>query len=177
MRKGQPVSEEQKRRQSVLMKGRAPANKGIPMPEEQRALRRGRPSWNKGETSWNKGIPCSEEAKRKQSLAMVGRTSPKLGQVQSLTNRSNSTYDNWRWKVLTRDNRTCRHCDITEEQLAQLPRVSKYSSNHKLECHHIKPWDEYPELRFDVNNGLTLCGSCHSKEERRLQLLKEVERC
>ena len=36
-----------------------------------------------GKPAWNKGIPQSEEAKRKQSLAMMGKPSPQKGKPQS----------------------------------------------------------------------------------------------
>ena len=62
----------------------------------------------------------------------------------------------WRWAVYIRDNFTCQKCkDRT--------RKGHYV---KLEAHHIKPFATYPELRFDVNNGLTLCKKCHSKEPK-----------
>ncbi len=31
----------------------------------------------------------------------------------------------------------------------------------ELNAHHIKPWRDYPEYRFDVSNGLCLCDKCH----------------
>ena len=33
----------------------------------------------------------------------------------------------------------------------------------ELDSHHILNWQEYPELRFDVNNGITLCQFHHPR--------------
>lgn len=30
-------------------------------------------------------------------------------------------------------------------------------------AHHVKPKNEYPELRYDLNNGRALCKDCHNK--------------
>lgn len=58
----------------------------------------------------------------------------------------------WRKKVFERDDYTCKECGIR-------------SGNGKkvyLEAHHIKRFSEFPELRFDTNNGITLCNTCHN---------------
>lgn len=34
---------------------------------------------------------------------------------------------------------------------------------HELVVHHIKIWAQYPALRFNVTNGITLCRSCHKR--------------
>ena len=62
-------------------------------------------------------------------------------------NYSDPLYVNWRKKVYRRDDYTCQMC----------------SSRKKIEAHHIKTWSEFPQLRFDVNNGVTLCRLCHRK--------------
>lgn len=55
-------------------------------------------------------------------------------------------YIQWRKSIFTRDNFTCQIC-------------KKY--NGYLEADHIKPWALYPELRYDISNGRTLCRPCH----------------
>ena len=52
--------------------------------------------------------------------------------------------------VRARDNHMCVRCGA--------PRQGKRS----LHVHHIKDWAGNPELRFDMNNVVSLCQSCHS---------------
>lgn len=55
--------------------------------------------------------------------------------------------EKWRQAVFERDNYTCQDCGKTED----------------LSTHHIKSYAEFPELRLDVSNGVTLCCYCHCK--------------
>ena len=59
-------------------------------------------------------------------------------------------YKEWRKSVFERDNFTC-----------QMPNCGQRGGD--LEAHHIKSWHEYPELRYEVSNGVTLCKDCHNK--------------
>ena len=59
----------------------------------------------------------------------------------------------WQAKVFHRDNLTCRVCDRNLDEL--MPQ------NLDLHAHHILDWASHPELRYDTNNGLTICDECH----------------
>lgn len=60
--------------------------------------------------------------------------------------RHSIEYKQWRAKVFARDGFTCQICGQT---------------GNELNAHHIKPWAKYPNLRFEISNGITLCKSCH----------------
>jgi 5-methylcytosine-specific restriction endonuclease McrA len=64
-------------------------------------------------------------------------------------NYNDPVYEKWRKDVLKRDNYRC-----------QMP-----SCKHKrnLQVHHIRKWSSASALRFDIDNGITLCRFCHSK--------------
>jgi 5-methylcytosine-specific restriction endonuclease McrA len=64
--------------------------------------------------------------------------------------RKSKDYDLWRRAVYERDNYTCVWCGYTGK---------------KLVADHIKPFAVYPELRFAIDNGRTLCIDCHKKTD------------
>ena len=53
----------------------------------------------------------------------------------------------WRKFVFDRDDYTCQCCG--------------YSVSGTLEAHHIDSWAEFKDERFNTDNGVTLCETCH----------------
>lgn len=60
--------------------------------------------------------------------------------------RKSAQYKTWRTNVFKRDNYQCQHCG---------------QIGGELQADHIKPFAYFKELRFDINNGQTLCKQCH----------------
>ncbi len=69
--------------------------------------------------------------------------------------RFSQAYKRWRYDVFLRDHFTCQDCGD--------------SRGGNLVAHHIKAFASYPDLRFEVSNGLTLCKSCHAKRHEKGQ--------
>ncbi len=72
--------------------------------------------------------------------------------------RRSSACVTWRLQIRTRDGWRCK---IANEHCAG-----------RLEVHHILGWTEFPELRYELNNGITLCHAHHPRgraEELRLR--------
>ena len=69
--------------------------------------------------------------------------------------RTSPEYRVWRQAVFERDNWACVLCS------------AHTGTGHRVILHadHILPFATYPELRFDVSNGRTLCRSCHMMTE------------
>jgi 5-methylcytosine-specific restriction endonuclease McrA len=61
--------------------------------------------------------------------------------------RFSTDYKRWRFDVFSRDDFACRHCGDDR--------------GGNLHAHHIKGFADHPELRLSVDNGITLCDSCH----------------
>ncbi len=69
--------------------------------------------------------------------------------------RQSAAYKAWRTLVFERDHYTCVACgDHNYEGRGE---------SLALHADHIQPFALYPELRFEVSNGRTLCVPCHKK--------------
>jgi hypothetical protein len=105
-----------------------------------------------------KGSHLSKEHSLAISLASIGKPATRKGKDHwhwkggitplNLIIRNSKPYKRWRESVFKRDNWTCQNCGIR---------------GGKLRADHIKPFCLFPELRFDINNGRTLCLSCDLK--------------
>jgi hypothetical protein len=80
--------------------------------------------------------------------------------------RYSKKMDEWRKKVFERDNYTCQKCNARNGN-----GVSVY-----LEAHHVKQFALYPEIRYEVSNGLTLCKPCHKQEDHIIAVKSKIKR-
>ncbi len=173
---------------SQTLKGRSPWNKGKTANDDARINKLKFWSGKKmsDETKLKmsiirKGIKLSDKAKENIRKAKIGKLNPMYGKKQSLEQiearvskirgihhwwltgelnpnwkggitlhgqglRRTVEFSKWRKAVFQRDNWTCLNCGLRDG---------------RIHPHHIKEFAYYPESRFDVDNGVTLCVKCH----------------
>ena len=143
---------------------------------------------NKGRKAWNKGKTWSEEIKKRISKTNKRKgIEPKIkfigfgvnhprwkGGVNSEDHRIRGRIEHrlWREAVFARDNWTCQKTG---------------KKGGELHPHHILNFSQYPELRFAINNGITLSKESHREfhkiygtknntKEQLEEFLKEVKK-
>jgi 5-methylcytosine-specific restriction endonuclease McrA len=145
--------------------------------KESKDKLKGRDPWNKG----TKGL-YSKEYIEKLSKAKIGRKIPditkeKMSKSQKVAYlegrrvatckgksgegtsnwqggitplnykiRNSIEFRLWRESVFARDNWICQKCN---------------DRGSKIQAHHIQNFAQYSELRFAIDNGITLCRECH----------------
>ena len=163
--KGRIKSEEERKNISIAKTGKyysklSEAKKGHIVTEETKlklSLKlKGRP--NIKNSILLKGKKHSEEQRKRNSDAQKGeKGSNYRGGITPINKliRNSLEYRLWRESVFKRDNWTCVWCGAK-------------SGNGRaivLNADHIKPFAYYPELRFAIDNGRTLCVECHRKTD------------
>lgn len=75
-------------------------------------------------------------------------------------------YSAWRKYIRLRDGNQCQWPGCNEKRYG------------KLHVHHIRGWTAFPHLRYDPNNGITLCRIHHKftmgKEDFFLKLFMDI---
>jgi hypothetical protein len=91
------------------------------------------------------------ETKRKKGDGIGEKNANWFGGITKPIAQGRSTYKftEWREAVLKRDGYKCRFCDETK----------------KLEAHHLIHWLKRKDLRYDVDNGITVCKLHHKQIE------------
>jgi hypothetical protein len=112
---------------------------------------------NLGKQSWWKGKKRSVKTRKRMSDAQkkLGNKHPFYVHGRGYLNKSirekqmgQLDYKLWRETVFARDDRTCQICGACPDSLI---------------ADHVKSWRNFPDLRYEVENGRTLCAPCHRK--------------
>ena len=127
----------------------------------------------KKETVRNKGKPCLEETKeklRQKSLKQFKNGMPEATKIK--ISEGNIGEKNGRWNPNREIAKNSRNC---AEYLQWFKQVKKRDKNQCAfkgqncsgynEVHHILPWRDYPEERYNIKNGIVLCQNHHPRKK------------
>jgi len=121
--------------------------------EKLAEMKRGKPSPLRGR---KRNIHWSKKSREKMSKRLKGRIPWNKGKrskkyYESEIARNTSEYTKFRLEVFIRDKFTCQ--------------VSGKKGGN-LNAHHLYSFTDYPELRFEVSNGVTLSKKIHDEFHR-----------
>ncbi len=110
---------------------------------------KGRDIWNRGLKGYRAGINHHWFGRD-----VSGKNNPSYKEDRSTLakkqERNDYAYQDWRKQVWLRDNFKCK--------------IANPDCKGKIEAHHILSWRDYPELRYQLNNGITLCHAHHPRK-------------
>ena len=100
----------------------------------------------------NDEAPCSELYEIFGRKAQIGLHYGQFFEARDYFLEIMEQYNEGKWRiaVLKRDNFTCQLCGYKPSRVA----------------HHINSRNYYPNLKWDIDNGLTVCDNCHKKYHR-----------
>ena len=116
------------------------------------------------------GRKLTDQEKEKIRQSKIGKKFPKL-----------SGENHWKWikdRTLLKDDSKDRKGQLHREWSREVKKRDNWKCKinnkdcvGKIEAHHILSWSKFPKLRYEVNNGITLCLTHHPRkrnEEQRL---------
>lgn len=113
----------------------------------------GKPGKNKGKT-WKINpayIPdMSARVSGSKNPAYLQDRSKLKKYTDSALERNSPFYKDWRRQICNRDNWKCK--------------IGDSDCSGRLEVHHILSYSNHPKLRYDINNGITLCHFHHPRK-------------
>lgn len=155
--------------------------------------------WNKGkkglQKAWNKGVTgykhkegrvATAETRRILSLAKIGKPSPLKGKkltdehrknlsISHIGKRTGPSHHNWKGGATSINEKIRKSVEYKLWRKAVFERDGYVciwggkEHGHNLHADHIKPFAFYPELRFAIDNGRTLCVECHKTTDTYLK--------
>jgi len=149
---GRKISEKARQKMSLAKLGKPSPRKGIRLSDELR----------KKLSLAHMGRRPTEETRIKMSISQTGRIcwwkgkrgseaanwqGGRVDQIKIL--RNSEEFKQWRIKVFQRDCHTCQECGSNK--------------SNALQAHHIIPIRKDLTRIFDLNNGITLCQTCHGR--------------
>lgn len=100
---------------------------------------------------FQRGDRCSNCRRKRKSEKISGsknyQWNPNLTDEDRQIKRNTFEYRHWCKEIYKKDDYICQCCN---------KRGGKF-----LNAHHLYNWADYPELRYDTDNGTTLCRDCH----------------
>lgn len=98
---------------------------------------------------WRVGVPLIKNRGENHPRWVKDRTKLKRFN-DDIKDRRSSAYVTWRKEVWLRDSFKCK--------------IANPDCKGRIEAHHILSWRDYPELRYELKNGITLCQFHHPKK-------------
>ena len=140
--KGKRLTEEHKRKLSESHKGKRPYQITEKTRKKMSDAHKGRAGWSKGKHIVHSGSFKKGHINfhKKRQLGFKYKTD------ENKLIRSGIESRLWREAVFARDNWTCQKTGV---------------KGGKLHPHHIKNFASFPELRFAIDNGITLSEKAH----------------
>jgi len=98
--------------------------------------------------AWNKGKKLPRQSGKNHFRYIEDRTKLK----DDSRERGGQLHREWSQSVKNRDGWKCK--------------ISNSDCSGRVVAHHILPWRDYEELRYEVNNGITLCHFHHPRKRK-----------